>query len=55
MSKAPATVQKPTEFIGKLETTEEDSSANVSSLRDEFQVEIILFCECFILSGTYAI
>lgn len=43
MSMVPVTVQKPSEFIEKLETEKLDTPANVSSLRDEFQVEIIYF------------
>ncbi|XP_052695812.1 receptor-type tyrosine-protein phosphatase zeta-like [Crassostrea angulata] len=37
ITKAPATAQKPAEFIEKLETAKMDTSANVSFLRDEFQ------------------
>lgn len=43
---APATVQKPTEFIQKLEIAKLDTPANVSSLRNEFQVEVIYFGFC---------
>nr|XP_034322449.1 receptor-type tyrosine-protein phosphatase epsilon [Crassostrea gigas] len=37
MSEAPVTVQKPTEYIEKLETAKLDTPANVTTLRFDFQ------------------
>ena len=45
MSEAPVTVQKPTEYIEKLETAKLDTPANVTALRCDFQVKIILFLQ----------
>lgn len=45
MSEAPVTVQKPTEYIEKLETAKLDTPANVATLRFDFQVKIILFLQ----------